>query len=127
MNNPNKRVTRIKSDYVRQYDAHMELKQKRKKSLFQRLVVFTTLFVIALGVMISYHVTQRSSYAAKQEESELLAEEIGNLQSEETSLLEEIDLLNDKEYVLDIARTNYFLSKKGELIFQVDQSEERSY
>lgn len=65
--------------------------------------------------MISYHVTQRSSYAAKQEESELLAEEIGNLQSEETSLLEEIDLLNDKEYVLDIARTNYFLSKKESL------------
>lgn len=127
MNSGQKRVTRIKSDYMHQYDAQMERKKLRKKRLLQRLIIVSSVFIIILGVMTSYHFNQRTQLANKQQQSEGITEEIANLQSEEKVLLEEINLLNDQEYVLDIARTNYFLSKKGELIFQIDEPEERSY
>ncbi len=127
MNGRPKRVTKIKSDYMNQYDVQMERNRRRKKKLIQRLVIVSTAVIILLGVMTSYHFKQRAQYAEKQEESDALTEEIANLGIQEKELLEEINLLTDDEYILDIARTNYFLSKKGELIFQVDEEEERSY
>lgn len=127
MGNPNKRVTKIQSAYVDRYDQEMERKQDRKKKLLRRLVVVSTAFALFLGVMVFYHFNQRAQFAEKEQESENLMEEVGDLHTEKDSLLEEIDLLNDEDYVLDIARTNYFLSKKGELIFQVDDPDERSY
>lgn len=127
MNNGQKRVTRIKSDYMHQYDAQMERKQLRKKRLLQRLIIVSSVVIIFLGVMTSYHFSQRGQLADKEQQSDSLTEEIASLKSEEKMLIEEINLLNDQEYVLDIARTNYFLSKKGELIFQIDDPEERSY
>lgn len=127
MNHPNKRVTKIKSAYVDRYDQEMGRKQYRKKKLLQRLVVVSSVFVIFLGVMMFYHFGQRTQFADNEQQSDNLMQEVGDLNTEKKSLLEEIDLLNDEDYVLDIARTNYFLSKKGELIFQVDDPDERSY
>lgn len=127
MNGRPKRVTKIKSDYMNQYDAQVERKRRRKKKLIQRLVIVSTMAVLALGIITTYHFKQRGLHAEKQAQYDGLTEEIANLKMEEKELLEEINLLNDKEYILDIARTNYFLSKKGELIFQVDDEEERSY
>lgn len=112
---------------MHQYDTQMERKRRRKRKLIQRLVIFGTIAVFILGVITSYHFKQRSVHAEKQEQYDELTEEIADLESEEKELQEEVNLLNDEEYILDIARTNYFLSKKGELIFQIDDPEERSY
>ncbi|HLR71757.1 MAG TPA: septum formation initiator family protein [Pseudogracilibacillus sp.] len=120
-------VTKIKSDYMDKYYAERERKQRRKKRLIQRLVLASTVIVVTFGVLFTYHLKQRALYADKQQQYEELNDEIILLEREEKELLEEIDLLNDEEYILDIARTNYFLSKKGELIFQVKEEEERSY
>src|SRR5699024_1863541 len=127
MNHPNKRVTKIKSAYVDRYDKEMERKQKRKKKLLQRRVMVSTAFVIFLGVMVSYHFSQRSEYADKEQQSEESMQGYGDLHIQEKNLNGDINLLNDEDYVLDIARTPYFLSKEGHLIIQVDDTAERSY
>lgn len=110
-----------------QYQLQQERNRRRKKRLIQRLVIAGTAMVIIIGVMISYHVKQRALYSEKLEQYEQLQEELTILEQEEKALREEIDLLNDEEYILDIARTNYFLSKEGELIFQIEGEEERAY
>jgi cell division protein DivIC len=73
-----------------------------------------------------YHWNQRALHAEKTEEYEELQAELEALKQEEVQLKEEIELLNDESYVLDIARTNYFFTKKGELIFQLPD-EDPSY
>lgn len=123
----NKTVARIRSEYMDQYQLQQERNRRRKKRLIQRLVIAGTVMVIIIGVMISYHVKQRALYSEKLEQYEQLQEELTILEQEEKELREEIDLLNDEEYILDIARTNYFLSKEGELIFQIEGEEERAY
>lgn len=127
MARPNKTVAKIRSEYMNQYQLQQERNRRRKKRLIQRLVLAGTAMVIILGVMISYHVKQRALYSEKLEQYEELQEELSILEQEEKELREEIDLLNDEEYILDIARTNYFLSKEGELIFQIEGEEERPY
>lgn len=109
------------------YDAQQERVQRHKRKLVQRLVIIGAAFMIVFAVMITYHYKQRTQQANLQEQYDELTEQLEGLEQQEKTLQEEIDLLNDDEYILDIARTNYFLSKKGELIFQIDDVEERGY
>ena len=114
-----KSVTTLHSDYIEQYDAYIERKQRRKKRLIRRLVLFVSVVVIVIGFAISYHINQRALLAEKQLEYEQLEKELAILKDQEQNYLEEIKLLNNEEYVLEIARTNYFFSKEGELIFKI--------
>lgn len=114
-----KRVTRIDSNYVQQYDAYIERQNRKKQRLIRRLVLFSLMTVLIIGAMGVYHWNQRALHAEKTDEYEQLQDELTELEQEETNLKEEIELLNDEDYVLDIARTNYFFTKKGELIFQL--------
>jgi len=127
MTKSNKRITKIKSDYMNQYNMEVERNRLRKKRLKQRLIFASAVILVTFIGLLTYHFKQRSIHAEKQTQYEELTEQMTQLEQEEKVLLEEIDLLNDKEYILDIARTNYFLSKEGELIFQVDDENERSY
>lgn len=121
-----KTVTKIDSSYMNQYGAYIERQKKKKQRLIRRLVLFSIILVVTIGSMATYHVKQRILHAEKSEQYNQLEEQLVSLKKEEQNLFEEIDLLNDEEYVLEIARTNYFFSKKGELIFKTPD-EERSY
>lgn len=116
----NETIARIKSSYMKQYEVHKERQRKRKKRLYRRLSVFGFVVIILFGSLSIYHFNQRSIYAEQQEQYEQLSEQLADLKRQENNLEEEINLLNDEEYILDIARTNYFLSKKDELIFQIE-------
>lgn len=126
MSKREKTVTRLDSQYMQQYDAHMERQNRKKQRLIRRLVLFSIIAAIAIGSMTVYHIQQRGLHADKVEEYEQLEEELASLKDQEESYKEEIELLQDEEYVLDVARTNYFFSKEGELIFNLPE-EEPSY
>ncbi|GGD28101.1 FtsB family cell division protein [Pontibacillus salipaludis] len=112
-------VAKIDSGYVKQYDAYVERQHKKKKRLIRRLALFTIASLLLLGGLLTYHIQQRNLYAEKQAKYEELQEEMDLLEKQEKDFKEEIKLLNDEEYVLQIARTNYFFSKEGEIIFKI--------
>lgn len=112
-------ITKLDPYYIQQYNAYKRRRQKRKKRLFRRLLVFSALVLLIVGSMATYHVKQRILHAEMTDEYERLEERLGNLQAAEKSLREEIALLNSDEYILDLARSNYFFSKEGELIFNI--------
>ena len=124
--NEKKSVTRLDSTYMDQYDAHVERQGRKKKRLLRRLALFALITLIVTSSLAIYHVQQRMVYAEKKEEYEQLQEEMDTLQGSEENLREEIELLNEEEYVLEIARSNYFFSKEGEIIFKLP-NEEPSY
>lgn len=114
-------IFKMQSKYMDQYQAQQERSRKRKKRLVQRLVIIGVIVFVCASFLTVYHVNQRTLYAEKAAEYETLQAEMKELKKEEKELLEEINLLTDDEYILDLARTNYFLSKEGELIFQVQE------
>ncbi|RKQ33036.1 FtsB family cell division protein [Oceanobacillus halophilus] len=126
MSSQKKTVTKIDSNYMEQYDVYIERQKRKKQRLIRRLVLFSLVTLVIIGSMAGYHVKQRVLHAEKQEQYEQLEKELAELKQEEENLKEEINLLNNEDYVLDIARTNYFLSKEGELIFTIPD-EEPSY
>lgn len=126
MNAKKKTVTRLSSDYMQQYDAQKGRQKRKKQRLIRRLVLFSIVALIAIGSMVTYHVNQRALQAEKQERYEELQDKMVKLENKESELKEEIQLLQNEEYVLEIARTNYFFSKEGELIFKIPE-EKPSY
>ncbi|WP_439144846.1 septum formation initiator family protein [Virgibacillus profundi] len=116
-------VTRLDSNYMQQYDVYLERQKRKKQRLIRRLVLFSMIVVITIGAMTAYHVKQRVLQSEKEEQYQQLEEELASLQHQETNLKEEIELLNNEEYILEIARTNYFLSKEGELIFKIPEED----
>ncbi|MEN2466830.1 septum formation initiator family protein [Ornithinibacillus sp. FSL M8-0202] len=121
-----KTVTKLNSQYMEQYDAHVERQKRKKKRLVRRLVLFMTLIAFIAGSMAVYHFQQRTLHTEKMEEYKQLQEELADLEQKEKKFKEEIQLLNDEDYILEIARTKYFLSKEGELIFKTPD-EDSSY
>ncbi|AKG03258.1 cell division protein [Salimicrobium jeotgali] len=121
-----KSVTRLDSTYMDQYEAHVERQRRKKKRLFRRLALFGLLMLIITSSLAVYHVQQRMVYAEKEAEYEQLQEEMASLEDKESDLKEEKELLQQEEYVLEIARSNYFFSKEGEIIFKIP-NEEPSY
>ncbi|WP_077623915.1 FtsB family cell division protein [Sediminibacillus massiliensis] len=116
-----KAVAKIDSSYVKQYDAYVERQKKKKKRLYRRLMLFSLLMVVMIASLTVYHFKQRTLLAEKQEQYEQLENKMTSLKEEEKDLKEEVQLLQDEEYVLEIARTNYFFSKEGELIFKLPE------
>src|SRR5690625_1038335 len=114
-----KTVTRLDAHYMQQYDVFMERQKRKKQRLVRRLVLFSVIVLLAVGSLATYHINQRILHADKNEQYQELKEQLTSLKTEEENYQEEIGLLNNEEYVLEIARTNYFLSKEGELIFKV--------
>lgn len=126
MTRKERKVARIDSTYMKQYDAYVERQKKKKIRLYRRLVLFSIVVLLTFGSIITYHIKQRALYADKQEEYQQLENELASLKSKEKDLNQEVELLKDEDYVLQIAKTNYFFTDKGEIIFKIPE-EDPSY
>lgn len=119
-------VAEINSDYAQRQNAHIERQKRKRQRLIRRLVLFSIVMILTFASFTAYHVKQRHVQAEKREQLTKTKQQYASLKKEGKALQEEVDLLKDEEYVLEIARTNYFFSKKGELIFKIPD-EDPSY
>lgn len=114
-------VKRMESTYMDHYDMKVERMKRRKKRFIRRFSLVSIIMLASFAFLFTYHLNQREIFAETEAAYEALSAQMDGLVAEEEALLEEIELLKDEDYVLDIARSSYFLSKKGEIIFQIDK------
>ncbi|MBU6080138.1 MULTISPECIES: FtsB family cell division protein [Allobacillus] len=119
-------IAKINSTYAKQQEKQMAQKSREKKLLFRRLIAFVFLFVLICGGMTTYHFQQRAQMQEKQAEYQQLNEKMTQLTNRNETLKEEVEKLSDIDYLLQIARKDYFFSKDGEIIFKLPD-EEPSY
>ncbi|WP_058305660.1 FtsB family cell division protein [Gracilibacillus massiliensis] len=120
------KVSRINDAYIKQYDAQMERQKRKKKKLHRRLMLFGMIVALTMISLVTFHLDQRAKYQGMKQEYSELSTELTSLHKEEKQLAEEIELLNDEEYLLQIAKTNYFFTKEGEIVFKLPE-EDPSY
>ncbi|MDX8047547.1 septum formation initiator family protein [Gracilibacillus sp. S3-1-1] len=119
-------VSRINDAYIEQHDAQVKRQKRRKKKLYRRLLFFGIVAAIIMIGLVAYHIDQRVKYHHMQQEYADLTDQLSDLEKEEKKLKEEIELLNDEEYLLQIAKTNYFFTEEGEIVFKLPE-EDSSY
>lgn len=114
-----RKVRELNSHYIEQHETHLEYKTKSKKGLIRRLVALG-LFIITILFLtgMTLH-SQNSVLNEKLEKKQQLEKELARLQLVERDLKDEVENLHNLEYISEIARRDYFLSKPGEIIFKV--------
>lgn len=113
------KVTRINSAYIEQQQMVQEKKQRKLRILFRRL---TAIGICAMLLGIATFTTLQSQSSKMdqlaKEKMELEAK-MAELVKEEERLRADIKKLNNDEYIAKIARSEYFLSEEGEVIFKI--------
>lgn len=100
-------------------------KKKMTKSAKRRLTVITPIVILAIGYCAFTLITTAISiYKLNIEEAEL-KDELNNLKADSKNLKNEINKLQDKDYVARYARENYLYTKDGEYVIKVDTEEKK--
>ncbi|MCJ7843028.1 septum formation initiator family protein [Lederbergia sp. NSJ-179] len=117
-----KKVASLETNYMKQQEVTMRKAARRKKLLIRRLTVFFILALALSYLVISSFISKNSMLEAKQKEKAELEQKLTNLEKKQATLENEIVKLNDDEYRAKLARRDYFLSKKGEIIFNLPET-----
>jgi cell division protein DivIC len=116
---PKKNVTQLNTEYVSQQRNMQENSNRKRIGLIRRLTAFGILAAVISIFMISTLISQASAISDKKEEKARLTKQLAQMKQKEKHLKDEIVKLNDEEYIKKIARRDYFLSEKDEIIFNV--------
>ncbi|WP_050613581.1 FtsB family cell division protein [Bacillus testis] len=121
-----RKVAKIQSEFVQQHEYSQQLHTKKKRGLFRRLAVFGIGACILSAFAISTLFSQSAAIDKKLEEKQQVEKKLADLKKQKQSLEEEIVKLNDDDYIAKIARRDYYLSQKGEVILNLPKKEDGS-
>ncbi|TDM07231.1 FtsB family cell division protein [Macrococcus lamae] len=116
-----RKVNRMNNNYTKQN----RIKVKSSRVVRKRLSVFGgALLAILLFLTILMVVQLQQNKQLKQAHA-TKTEELAQLKDKEIALKEKLKQLNNKEYITKIARSEYFLSNDGEIIFKIPEEEDK--
>lgn len=118
-----KRITEIRTDYVRTKQLSDLTKSRRRRKLFLRLAFFTLFMILTIGSMVSIINNQNANLAQKQNEKATLNKKLVKLKKESGTLQTQVKRLHNKDYIAEIARRDFLLSKPNETIFTTSNSD----
>ncbi|MFN2748244.1 MULTISPECIES: FtsB family cell division protein [Bacillus] len=122
MNDSRKRnISQIQNEYKEQMERKQQHLKRKRRGLYRRLTVFGAVVLLTAIVLVSSMWTQSSDISAKEEKKEELLKKLDKLEAKKSDLQDEIVKLKDKDYVAELARKDYYLSKDGEIIFKFDK------
>ncbi|RHW31815.1 septum formation initiator family protein [Neobacillus notoginsengisoli] len=126
MGAPKKRnVARIHNEYTESKYYTEEAASIKRSLLVRRLAAFSLLAVLFAFFTISSIYSRAEVLEEKREEKKMLEQKLSGLNREQDILKEEILKLNDDEYIVKLARKEYFLSDKGEIIFSLPEDNKK--
>ncbi|AZV61853.1 FtsB family cell division protein [Peribacillus castrilensis] len=121
-----RKVAKIENPYVAQQEKKVQTVEKKKRGLMRRLTLYSVFAAVFLIFAVSTLITQNVALDEKVQQKQELKGKLAELKKDETLLKEEIVKLNDDDYIAKIARRDYFLSEKGEIIFTLPKGKEDS-
>lgn len=93
--------------------------KKQRQSRFRKLLGFV---YVAISFVLIYTLVVRAQRVIEQKkEYNTLVEQRDNLLKEKKALSQEVELLNDDDYVVRYARENYIFSKDGEEVIKLPE------
>lgn len=114
-----RKITTLHSNYTHEQTEQQLENKKKRRGLYRRL---TLIVLIALGISYvigSMLATQAEATQEKINKKIELEKQYAKLKEQEKDHRAEIVKLNDDEYVAKLARSEYFLSEEGEIIFKL--------
>lgn len=110
-----RKVKNINNDYTKQN----RIKVKSSRVVRKRMSVFGGVLVAILLFLTILLIVQLQQNKELKQAQDAKTEELAQMKDKEIALKEKLKQLNNKEYITKIARSEYFLSNDGEIIFKI--------
>ena len=117
-------VTSLETNYMKQQEQSLKKQARRKKLFVRRMTIFVVLALTLSYLSFSTLISRNSLLQAKEKEKAKLVKQLSALEQEQASLENEVVKLHDKEYINKLARSEYFLSDDGDIIFNIPEKKE---
>ncbi|MBQ0140082.1 MAG: septum formation initiator family protein [Kurthia sp.] len=117
-------ISRIHQDFVKQEALREKRQHNRKVTMYRRIAIMTTVFILLVGSLVFSIVEKHSSLQQKQAEKIVLQKELKIEKEKKEELKTQLVKLDDDDYIAKIVRKDLFMSKKGEKIFNIPNPSE---
>lgn len=110
-------VSVIHNEFVTSKELSEKIRRKRRRGLIRRLMAFFILLSLTVGSLYSVILKQDHKLIVMQQQKLNTQQSLAKVTSQQQAFKHQIALLNNKNYIGDLARQKYYMSKKGEIIF----------
>ncbi|MBD7986345.1 septum formation initiator family protein [Sporosarcina sp. Sa2YVA2] len=112
-------VASIETEYVRSLQKKEVWRNKQRKRLKRKLVLYAIIALLVFGGLTNVLIQQKQTLQAKEQEKVKVLAELEEVNNEQLLLKKQLVKLDDEDYIAKLARKEYFLSDKNEIIFSV--------
>ncbi|MBC1430957.1 FtsB family cell division protein [Listeria seeligeri] len=115
------KVARIENRYIKDTATMNKTRSRRRIALFRRLAFMAIIFAVVGGLLTITYTQQVLSLKDKKEKQVEVDKKMVATKDEEEALNNQIKKLHDDDYIAKLARSEYYLSKDGEIIFNIPE------
>ncbi|EAC6871844.1 septum formation initiator family protein [Listeria monocytogenes] len=115
------KVARIENRYIKDTATMKKTRSRRRIALFRRLAFMAVIFVVVGGLLTITYTKQALTLKEKKAKQVQVDKKMVAMKDEEEALNEQIKKLHDDDYIAKLARSEYYLSKDGEIIFNIPE------
>ncbi|MFC3419246.1 septum formation initiator family protein [Salinicoccus hispanicus] len=119
------KVVKVINNYTSRREKEKKAKQNENRAAKKRTLLFGSMLLVVVGILLIAAFNQKN-------QNQLLHEELVQAQvvlderaDEAKDLEQQIKQLNDDNYITRIARSEFFLSEEGEIVFNLADSKEQ--
>lgn len=122
----NNKVENIGNQYTSKENQKNQRQRKMMRVVRRRIALFGGIMLAIIILLCIMLVFQKHSNEKDAVERKHKEEQFQKQQDEEIALKEKLNNLNDKDYIEKVARDDYYLSNKGEVIFRLPNDNKSS-
>ncbi|EAD8885928.1 septum formation initiator family protein [Listeria monocytogenes] len=115
------KVVRIENRYIKDTATMKKTRSRRRITLFRRLAFMAIIFAVVGGLLTITYTKQVLTLKEKKEKQVQVDKKMVAMKDEQDSLNEQIKKLHNDDYIAKLARSEYYLSKDGEIIFNIPE------
>ncbi|EHC2217148.1 septum formation initiator family protein [Listeria monocytogenes] len=115
------KVARIENRYIKDTATMKKTRSRRRIALFRRLAFMAIIFAVVGGLLTVTYTKQVLTLKEKKEKQVQVDKKMVAMKDEQDSLNEQIKKLHNDDYIAKLARSEYYLSKDGEIIFNIPE------
>ena len=119
----NNKVVRLLNNYTKKRDSEKKQLKTETRVSRRRALVFGSVLMVIVIVLLMIGLNQKKANQELEQEVAATSEVLDNKNKQHSDLEQQIKQLNDDNYILRIARSEFFLSEEGELIFNLPEGE----
>ena len=117
------KVVKVINNYTRKRENEQKTKQDENRVAKRRTLLFGSMLLVVAGILLIVAFNQKNQNQLIHEELVQAQVVLDERKNEAEDLEQQIRQLNDDDYITRIARSEFFLSEEGEIVFNLSDLE----